>query len=360
LVFVGDGHPALLLSVVLLLNSNEGFRFMLQRQFETKKRDWLFGVVGLLFVCFAGCTSSSQDTRADATKVDSGKIRVVATVGMVGDLVREIGGDQVDVNQLMGSGIDPHLYKATRDDVVAIMRAEMVFYCGLMLEGKMADILTKKNGKQVRIAVADSIAKDKLLNSETGDHADPHVWMDVSLWIEAADGVQRALADYRPTHAAYFAERLKQYRAKLELLDGYGKKVMATVPESKRVLITSHDAFRYFGRRYGLEVLGVQGISTDSEAGLQRINGLVDSIVSKQIEAVFVESSVPQDSIQALVQGAESRGFQVKIGGELYSDAMGPAGTYAGTYLGMLDHNLSLVAKSLGGSTPENGFQGGE
>jgi manganese/zinc/iron transport system substrate-binding protein len=159
-------------------------------------------------------------------------------------------------------------------------------------------------------------------------------------------------------HATYFAERVKLLRAKLEGLDAYGVRVMATVPESKRVLITSHDAFRYFGRRYGLDVLGVQGISTDSEAGLQRINALVDTIVSKQIEAVFVESSVPQDSIQALVQGAEARGFKVKIGGELYSDAMGPADTYAGTYLGMLDLNLTLVAKSLGGKTPDEGFRG--
>ncbi len=323
--------------------------------------DFMVGGAQIFFVVLlvaGGCTKPASDSGSSQNPNSLKPIRVVATVGMVADLVREIGGDSVSVRQLMGSGVDPHLYKATRDDVIALMDAEMVFYSGLMLEGKMGELLNKTSDKQVRTAVTRAIPKDKLFSDEGSEHYDPHVWMDVSLWTAAAGEVAKELSLFRPADKDKFAERFHALSKKLESLDAYGRKVMATIPESKRVLITSHDAFRYFGRRYGIEVQGIQGISTDSEAGLQRIGELVNSIVSRKIEAVFVESSVPQDSIQALVQGAASRGFTVKIGGELFSDAMGKSGTYEGTYVGMLDHNLTLVAKSLGGVAPEKGFAG--
>jgi manganese/zinc/iron transport system substrate-binding protein len=325
----------------------------------TKCSSSIFSVVLVLIVIAVGCTKPDSTPSTIVSNSNSDKpIRVVTTVGMVADLVREIGGESVSVRQLMGSGVDPHLYKATRDDVIALMDAEMVFYCGLMLEGKMGEVLNKGSDKQIRTAVTRAIPKDKLFSDEGSEHYDPHVWMDVSLWILAANEVEKELSAFRPANKAKYAERLAMLTKKLEALDAYGQKVMATVPESKRVLITSHDAFRYFGRRYRIEVQGVQGISTDSEAGLQRIGELVNTIVSRKIESVFVESSVPQDSIQALVQGASSQGFTVKIGGELFSDAMGEPGTYKGTYVGMLDHNLTLVAKSLGGTPPEKGFAG--
>ncbi len=293
-----------------------------------------------------------------ASSGSSLKLRTVATVGMVADLVRRIGGDQVEVQQLLGSGVDPHLYRPTRDDALLIREADVVFYCGLKLEGKMSDLLTRRNDRRPSVAVGHAIDRQKLFGDPGSDHVDPHIWMDVSMWSEASKVVCDTLAQLRPEHAAIFQERLQELQTELKKLDEYGIQVMKTIPKSKRVLITSHDAFRYLGRRYSIEVEGIQGISTDSEAGLRRIRELVDRIVEGKIEAVFIESSVPRDSIEALVRGAADRGQVLKIGGPLYSDAMGDAGTYHGTYIGMLDHNLTTIASFLGGSPPEGGFRG--
>ncbi|MGV3484313.1 MAG: metal ABC transporter solute-binding protein, Zn/Mn family [Planctomycetaceae bacterium] len=286
-------------------------------------------------------------------------IRVVATVGMVADVVREVGGSRVHVTQLMGPGVDPHLYKGTRDDVRFILAADVVFYSGLMLEGKLADMLEKVSRKKPVVAITRELDPSSILQEEgTAGHADPHVWMDVAAWAKCVDVVAETLAEVEPASATQFHASARVYREKLHSLHRYGLEVMASVPPSGRVLITSHDAFQYFGRAYGLEVFGVQGLSTDSEAGLRQINSLVDMIVQRQVSAVFVESSVPQKSILAVVDGVASRGHRVIIGGELYSDAMGPGGSYEGTYVGMLDHNLTLVARSLGGKAPAGGMQG--
>ncbi len=323
---------------------------------SVRSRFVLFGLILAQLLSLTGCsTDSTSDMRSE---VNSGtqRIQVVVTIGMLADVVRAIGGDRVEVHSLMGCGVDPHLYRATRDDVLRIRDAEIVFYCGLMLEGKMSEMLRKSSGTQRVVAVAEALPKEKLLSSTDREHPDPHLWMDVALWQEVSREVERVLSEYRPDARAYFQQQLEDWLAKLERLDEYGKRVMATIEPQKRMLLTSHDAFRYFGRRYGLEVLAVQGISTDSEAGLYRIRELVDLIVDRQIEAVFVESSVPPDSIQTLVRGAAARGFVTKIGGELYSDAMGAPGTYDGTYIGMMDHNLTTVARLLGGEPPEHGF----
>lgn len=286
-------------------------------------------------------------------------IRVVATVGMVADIVREVGGERVNVTQLMGPGVDPHLYKGTRDDVRSILASDMVFYGGLMLEGKLIDMLEKVSNKKPVIAATKGLSPQSILSEDdSGAHADPHVWMDVSLWAKCVDVVADALADYDPEHASIYRVAATEYQAKLAELHQYGKQVIQTVPPEGRVLITSHDAFAYFGRAYGLDVFGVQGLSTDSEAGLRQINSLVDTIVKRKVAAVFVESSVPRKSILAVVDGAASRGHGVVIGGELYSDAMGAGGTYEGTYVGMLEHNLTIVARALGGVAPERGMQG--
>lgn len=283
----------------------------------------------------------------------------VATVGMVAELVRQVGGEHVKVTQMMGSGIDPHLYKSTRDDVQSLLNCDLAFYSGLMLEGKMADVLKKVAGGKPVVAVAEAIDPKVLLEpDQMPGQYDPHVWMDVSAWSLAVDVVADALVKFDPPHAEAYIQNAKSYRGQLADLHEYGKKSIETIPVDQRVLITSHDAFHYFGRAYNLEVQGIQGLTTESEAGLQRINELVGLIVSKKVRSVFVESSVPRKNIDAILEGVRSRGHQITIGGELYSDAMGKRGEYEGTYIGMLDHNITLVTRSLGGEASEKGFLG--
>jgi manganese/zinc/iron transport system substrate-binding protein len=285
--------------------------------------------------------------------------KVTATVGMVADIVRQVAGDKATVTGIMGAGVDPHLYKPTRDDVAAMMRSDVIFYSGLMLEGKMADIFIKIARTKPVHAVTELIEEKYLLEpAEMLGHYDPHVWMDPSAWARAVEYVGRALAEFDPANADLYRRNAAEYGKRCEALTEYGKRVLSTIPEPSRVLISSHDAFNYFGRAFGLKVMGVQGLSTESEAGLQRINELVDYIVDHDVRAVFVESSVSPRNIEALVQGVQSRGKALRIGGELYSDAMGPEGTYEGTYLGMLDHNITLVARALGGQAPERGLHG--
>jgi manganese/zinc/iron transport system substrate-binding protein len=284
--------------------------------------------------------------------------RVTTTVGMVTDIVRIVAGDKATVTGIMGPGVDPHLYKPSRDDVASMMRSEMIFYSGLMLEGKMADTLIKVARNKAVHAVTELIDQEYLLEpAEMQGHYDPHVWMDPSAWARAVEAVGKALTEFDPSNQDHYRKNAAALAEQCNQLHAYGKKVLATVPESRRVLISSHDAFNYFGRAFGLRVMGVQGISTESEAGLQRINDLVDFISTHEVQAVFVESSVPRKNIEALVQGVKARGRQVRIGGELYSDAMGSDGTYEGTYLGMLDHNITTVARALGGEAPERGWQ---
>jgi len=286
-------------------------------------------------------------------------IKATATVGMVADIVRNVGGEHVRVTQLMGPGVDPHLYRVTRDDVQTMLAGDMIFYNGLMLEGKMSDTLVKLANNKCVVAVTERTDEAQLLEPENlAGHHDPHVWMDVSAWASCIDAVSAALIDFDPIHAAAYRSGADAYRRQLMQLDEYGRRSLDSIPAQRRVLITSHDAFNYFGRAYGLEVLGVQGLSTESEAGLQRVNELVGLIVARGIRAVFVESSVPRKNIEALVEGVRAKGHDVRIGGELFSDAMGEAGTYEGTYVGMLDHNITVVTWALGGDAPERGMQG--
>jgi len=328
------------------------------------KSDWLVLCVGLC--ALAGCGSGTPPTgdsitdRPTANADGTGPIQVTATVGMVADVVRIVGGERVNVTQICGAGVDPHLYKVTRDDVRTLMQADIVFYAGLMLEGKMADTLVKLGRAKPVVAVSEAIDQELLLQPDDfAGHDDPHIWMDVSAWAQSVPVVADALVRLDPAGEAGYRARATAYQAKLAELHAYGQQALATVPAESRVLVTSHDAFNYFGRAYGLEVLGVQGISTESEAGLQRINELVDMLVDKQVGAVFVESSVPSKNIDSLIEGARSRGHQVVVGKkQLFSDAMGASGTYEGTYIGMLDHNITLVARGLGGTAPATGFQG--
>ncbi len=296
-------------------------------------------------------------------------IRATVTIGMLGDLVRQIGGQHVQVTQLMGAGVDPHLFKPLRDTVMAIREADIVFYNGLMLEGKLSDLLAQ-HGRAHRTFAAGDVLSAANVHSGTDDpdpsgdnaqhgHPDPHVWMNVDLWSQVAQGVGDELSAFDPLHAADYARATAKLRGELEQLHKYGQNIVAGIPPAQRVLVTSHDAFRYFGEAYGIEVQAVQGISTESEAGLSRINALVDMLVERQIAAIFTESSVPADSIRALLRGAEARGHTVRIPEQsLYSDAMGSEGSYQGTYLGMMDHNFSTIARELGcPNVPTGGFR---
>ena len=327
-------------------------------------RSILFSVLtGLCLIGISGCGDSNSTSKKAAaiTGQFQGKypIHATVTVGMVADLVREIGGEHVAVEQLLGATVDPHLYKPTRDDVGSLMKADIVFYSGLMLEGKMAETLKRMNEKKRSVAVAERLSAERLGTTASGhEHPDPHVWMDVSLWSEVAQVIGNELSEYDPAHKENYLMRTQTLRTQLDALHQYGVKQIGSIPADQRVLVTSHDAFRYFGKAYGIEVEAIQGISTESEAGLQRMNELVDMLVDRKVKAVFVESSVPKESIESLLQGARNRGHQVTIAAELYSDAMGDVGTYAGTYLGMMDHNLTSIARALGGeSVPEGGFR---
>jgi manganese/zinc/iron transport system substrate-binding protein len=297
---------------------------------------------------------------SDAPATKEGPYRVVATVGMIADIVREITGPHAQVDGIIGEGVDPHLYKPTSTDVKAMQSADVVFYNGLLLEGKMTDVLVKlaTSGKRVH-AVTDGLAEDSgYVLSGADEHHDPHVWMDVKGWIAATKIVEKVLAEFDSANAAIYQANATAYRAKLEALDSYAKTSIASVPETQRVLVTAHDAFRYLSRAYGIEVRGIQGMSTESEAGVKDIEDLVNFLVERKIPAVFVESSVSDKNVRALLEGAAAKGHTVVIGGELYSDAMGAAGTYEGTYLGMIDHNITTITRALGGTAPEKGLNG--
>jgi manganese/zinc/iron transport system substrate-binding protein len=313
----------------------------------------------------AGCDRTGQSANAGHAKSSATTPKqpytVVATTAMIADIVSNVAGPHATVKTLMGPGTDPHLFRPTRDDVAKLLDADVVFYNGLNLEGKMSDTLVKvaTSGKRV-YAVTELIDEKYLLEpAEFHGHYDPHVWMDAGGWIKSTEVVVAKLADeYDTAHAAEYRANGQKYLDQLKKLDEYARKSVATIPASQRVLVTAHDAFNYFARAYGIEVQGIQGISTDSEAGLKRIEELVNMLVSRKVAAVFTESSVSDKHIKALVEGAKARGHEVRIGGELFSDAMGAPGTYEGTYLGMIDHNVTTIVRALGGTAPERGLSG--
>ena len=277
------------------------------------------------------------------------KIKVTTTVSMVSDLVRQVGGDRVAVAGLMGAGVDPHLYKATAADVTRLQQADVIFYNGLVLEGKMQDIFTKlARTKKFVYPVSEAIPVEKLLEPPQFEgHYDPHVWFDVTLWSACVETVVKGLAEFSPPEKSYFEKRGQEARAKLADLHQWALKKAAELPPTKRILVTSHDAYNYFGRAYGFQVVGLQGVSTVTEAGLADMAKLVDFIKKNQVKAVFVETSVSPATIQRI-----SKDAGVKVGGELFSDAMGTPGQMEngydlGTYEGMIKHNLTTIVGAL-------------
>ncbi|MEM1314129.1 MAG: zinc ABC transporter substrate-binding protein, partial [Pseudomonadota bacterium] len=283
-------------------------------------------------------------------------LTIVATTGMIADAARRIAGEAASVQALMGPGVDPHAYRQTRTDVAAMTRADLVLWHGLYLEAQLEEFLLDLGARRPVVAAAEGLPEDRLLSHEDYEgRFDPHVWMDPELWTLVSAEIAGALTEAAPDRAEAFAAAQAAYAEEAAALHAYSRQVLASVPAESRVLVTAHDAFGYFGSAYGFEVLGIQGISTESEAGLARIGELADLLVQRKVGAVFVESSVSDRNIRALIEGAAAQGHEVAIGGELFSDAMGEDGTYEGTWLGMIDHNVTTITRALGGEAPERG-----
>jgi manganese/zinc/iron transport system substrate-binding protein len=276
-------------------------------------------------------------------------LEIVATIGQITDVVKTVGGDRARVHGLMGPGVDPHLYKAGESDVTRIGGADIIFYNGLHLEARMAELFEKmRHAGRKTVAVGEAVDKNFLLKNEAyPGQPDPHIWFDVTLWIKVAEHVAAVLSEHDPEHADYYLENKNRYVAELEALHHYVGRRANELPPKRRVLVSAHDAFRYFGRRYGFTVVGLQGVNTESEAGAKDVRDLADFIAANKIRAVFIESSVPERNIRAVQEAVSARGWEVKIGGELFSDAMGDQNSPEGTYTGMIKHNIDTIVDAL-------------
>jgi manganese/zinc/iron transport system substrate-binding protein len=299
-------------------------------------------VIALASVLFFGACETKSKSQA------GGKMRIVTTTGMIKDAVEHVVGDKAEVIALMGPGVDPHLYKATQGDLQKLTDADVVFYNGLHLEGKMGEVLEKLGKTKPVVAVSSEIKEEDLrtVPGFQGTH-DPHIWFDVKLWENAVVAVSDFMKQHDSTNADLYAGNSKKYLIRLDSLHEAVKTSIQQIPKEQRVLITAHDAFGYFGDAYAIEVRGLQGISTVSEFGLKDVTELVNFIISRKIKAIFVETSVSQKSIEAVREGCQQKNWDVKIGGTLYSDAMGQAGTPDGSYIGMVSANVRKIVEAL-------------
>lgn len=305
-------------------------------------------ILGLaVWLLLAGCGRVGDHQAPD---LDGRQVKVVATTGQVADLVSAVGGQRVLVQALMGPGIDPHLYKASARDVERLRQADIIFYNGLHLEAKMGEVIEMLGRTRPVLAVAEAVDPALLLSPEGLDQAhDPHIWFDVQLWRRTVPAVAEHLAALDPGHADGYRRRAGAYAARLDSLHAYATESFASIPAGQRVLITAHDAFAYLGRAYGLQVRGLQGISTASEAGTRDVQDLAAFITARRIPALFVETSVSPRAVAAVREAVRARGFEVTVGGEVFSDALGDPGTPAGTYLGMVGHNVDTITSALRG-----------
>lgn len=286
-------------------------------------------------------------------------LRVVATTSMIADAVRQVAGPRAEVTALMGPGVDPHAYRQTRSDIARVLRADLVLWHGLYLEAQMEEFFKALETRKPVVAVGEAVPRNDLRrHDEYEQRFDPHVWMAPRLWGFVVVAVRDALAAQDPEGTDIYHRNAAQHIAEIGELDRYAASVLASVPAAQRTLITAHDAFNYFGDAYGFDVVGIQGISTEAEAGLRHIETLVDLIVARDIGALFVESSVSERNVRALIEGVSAAGRQVAVGGQLFSDAMGAPDTYEGTYIGMIDHNVTTIARALGGIAPARGMHG--
>lgn len=295
-------------------------------------------IVGLSFIFLLGsCVAQAEP-------------KVVVTIAMLGDIVKEIGGECVDVEVMMGPGIDPHLYKASAGDVRTLQNADIIFYSGLHLEGQLGEVFENLAQRRPVIAVTErAVAEESIIKTSSDYGVDPHVWMDSSLWAQTTDVIAEELSKLKPDCASDINTRAQTYKPQLLALHDWVKASIASIPEEQRILVTAHDAFFYYANAYAIEVAGIQGISTESEAAIADIRETVDIIVERNVPAIFVESTINPRTIEAVKQAVEDRGQSIVIGGELFSDAMGESGTAGGTYIGMIFENTKAITEALGG-----------
>src|SRR5690606_18339986 len=292
-----------------------------------------------IIIVFASCKSTTED---------NGKIKVVTTTNILADLVSEIGGDNISLQSLMGAGVDPHLYKASEGDVSKLYNADIIFYSGLHLEGKLVDIFEKMEGKKHTVSVGDRLPKDQLIASANfGGNYDPHVWFNIQFFKQFAQIVADELSKVDGENAETYAANNELYQKKLDALEEEVKSIINSLPKEKRIVVTAHDAFNYFGNAYDFQVVGLQGISTATEAGVKDVQELSEFIIENKVKAIFIESSVPKRTIEALQAAVLSKKHNVEIGGSLYSDALGNPGTEEGTYLGMFKYNVNTIVNAL-------------
>ena len=305
--------------------------------------------LGPLFVAAAALVAGCGPVSTTTAQIPTDEpIAVVTTIGMIADAVERVGGERVSVDGLMGPGIDPHLYKASEGDLRRLERADLILYAGLHLEAKMADVLERIAGQRATQAVTETVPRSQLLSpAQFQGQYDPHVWFDVRLWMRTVEQIRDTLTELDPASGELYRANAEAYLAELEELDRYVREQVARVPQERRVVITAHDAFGYFGEAYGFDVRGLQGISTASEAGAGDVQALADFIAERRIPAIFVESSVSPRTISAVREAVRSRGFEVEVGGSLFSDAMGDEGTPEGTYIGMVRHNVDTIVAGL-------------
>jgi len=297
-------------------------------------------LVLIIIVTVFSCKNNTQS---------NGKLNVVATTSMITDLVKNVGGDNINLEGLMGSGVDPHLYKASEGDVTKLVNADIIFYNGLHLEGKLVEVF-EKMGSQAKtpIALGEELDKNTLIGSDYfASNYDPHVWFDIRYFKQFAQKVTKVLSEKDPENAESYKTNETSYINKLDVLQSKVKGIIETLPKDKRILVTAHDAFNYFGKAYDFEVVGLQGLSTATEAGVKDVQKLSAFIIKKNIKAIFIESSVPKRTIEALQAAVKSKGHEVTIGGTLFSDALGNAGTIEGTYIGMFEYNVNTIVNAL-------------
>jgi manganese/zinc/iron transport system substrate-binding protein len=295
-------------------------------------------IAGVMVGCTIPAVPASQD----------GQLRVVATIGQIGSLVEEIGGEHISLTTLMGAGADPHQYVATEGDVEILQNAEVIFYNGNFLEARMLEILEQLGERKQVVAVTEQLDQTQLLEWEDYDqYKDPHVWFNVPLWREVAEGIRDTLIEADAENAESYRSNAERLLAEMDELHNYVLAQVERVPAEQRILVTAHDAFNYFGHTYGFEVRGLQGLSTDSEASTADVQNLAQFLIENQIRAIFIESSVPVRTVEALQEAAAAQDWNVEIGGELFSDAIGTPGTPEGTYIGMVRHNIDTIISAL-------------
>ncbi len=312
----------------------------IQNSIFLNRKTWR-SAIRFVFSLFLLLSCSPQKKKSD-------RMQIVTTTGIIADAVQNIVGDIADVQALMQPGVDPHLYKATIRDIKLLTNADIIFYGGLHLEGKMQEVLQKAARVHTIVAVSDGIPRDSLLNrTEAGTNYDPHIWFDVRLWQYCVKEINKALQKRDPAHAQLYETNTQKYLSQLNELDQFVENSIASIPKTQRVLITAHDAFSYFGRAYRIQVRGLQGISTLSEFGLRDVTSLVEFISARRIKAVFIETSVSRKAIDAVIEGCQARGHPVSIGGSLYSDALGAKGSSADTYIKMVKTNVQTIVNAL-------------